>query len=82
MIVSQNVDDLHQRAGNVDTIRLHGDILRDDWLRSCAKQPACDVMHAIDGTPPRCADCGNLVRPGVVVLRGTAADVLPALLAA
>src|SRR4029079_13774472 len=26
-IVTQNVDDLHQRAGNTDAIRLHGDIL-------------------------------------------------------
>jgi NAD-dependent deacetylase len=65
-VVSQNVDDLHQRAGNVDTIRLHGDILRDLWLRPCAKRPACDVTQAVGGTPPRCAACGNLVRPGVV----------------
>jgi NAD-dependent deacetylase len=73
-LVSQNVDDLHQRAGNVDTIRLHGDILRDEWLRPCAKRPfdaaqdrpTCAVTQAVDGTPPRCADCGNLVRPGVV----------------
>ena len=65
-VVSQNVDDLHQRAGNVDTIRLHGDILLDLWLRPCARQPACAVTQALDGTPPRCADCGNLVRPGVV----------------
>lgn len=28
-IVTQNVDDLHQRAGNVDAIRLHGDIFED-----------------------------------------------------
>jgi NAD-dependent deacetylase len=66
-IVSQNVDDLHQRAGNRDTIRLHGDILADRWLDACPRRGArCDPASAAPGTPPRCADCGNLVRPGVV----------------
>jgi len=65
-IVTQNVDDLHQRAGNRDAIRLHGDILEDRWLDACARQPPCAVAAASGGTPPRCAECGNPVRPGVV----------------
>jgi len=65
-VVSQNVDDLHQRAGNVDTIRLHGDILEDRWLQRCPKSVTCTADHAVAGRPPRCADCGNLLRPGVV----------------
>src|SRR5262245_63411189 len=65
-LVSQNVDDLHQRAGNTDTIRLHGDIQRDQWLDRCTRSPACDTRDAQPGRPPRCARCGNLVRPGVV----------------
>lgn len=65
-VVTQNVDDLHQRAGNRDTIRLHGDILRDRWLAACAQRRACDPGHARPGRPPACAECGNLVRPGVV----------------
>lgn len=65
-VVSQNVDDLHQRAGNADTIRLHGDILADRWLEPCRRGRACDPAAAADGRPPRCAECGNLVRPGVV----------------
>jgi NAD-dependent deacetylase len=65
-VVSQNVDDLHQRAGNVDTIRLHGDILEDRWLEACPRNPPCDTEWASPGTPPRCAECGNRVRPGVV----------------
>jgi len=63
-IVSQNVDDLHQRAGSTDTIRLHGDILADRWLRACDRQ--CATHKAQAGRPPRCAECGNLVRPDVV----------------
>src|SRR5262245_39098989 len=65
-LVSQNVDDLHQRAGNTDTIRLHGDITADCWLQPCARRPVCEPRGARPGRPPRCADCGNLVRPGVV----------------
>jgi NAD-dependent deacetylase len=68
-VVSQNVDDLHQRAGSLDTIRLHGDILQDRWLDACPRGqrgPACDTDWAAPGRPPRCADCGNLVRPDVV----------------
>jgi len=65
-VVTQNVDDLHQRAGNRDTIRLHGDILRDRWLDGCGRGRACEVGRAEAGRPPRCAECGNLVRPGVV----------------
>ena len=63
-VVSQNVDDLHQRAGNADTIRLHGDILADRWLEPCGRD--CATRRAAPGRPPRCAECGNLVRPGVV----------------
>lgn len=65
-LVSQNVDDLHQRAGNADTIRLHGDITADCWLEPCRRQPACDPGDAQPGRPPCCAECGNLLRPGVV----------------
>jgi NAD-dependent deacetylase len=65
-IVTQNVDDLHQRAGWPQTIRLHGDILADRWLQPCPERRGCDIAKAAPGEPPRCADCGNLLRPGVV----------------
>lgn len=68
-VVTQNVDDLHQRAGNADAIRLHGDILEDRWLDDCPRRgrgKACDAGRAVPGAPPACAECGNLVRPGVV----------------
>lgn len=70
-VVTQNVDDLHQRAGNADTIRLHGDILEDRWLDPCPRRggPPCDPGWARPATaarPPMCSDCGHLVRPGVV----------------
>ncbi len=65
-VVTQNVDDLHQCAGCLDTVLLHGNILRDDWMEPCAKTLACRTEWAVPGTPPRCGGCGNLLRPGVV----------------
>ena len=65
-IVTQNVDDLHQRAGSEGVIRLHGDILQDQWLDPCRRDLVCDTEWAGATRPPRCADCGNLLRPGVV----------------
>jgi NAD-dependent deacetylase len=67
-VITQNVDDLHQRAGNADTIRLHGDILADQWLEPCPRRggPPCDTEWARPGEPPMCSDCGNVVRPAVV----------------
>ncbi len=65
-LVTQNVDDLHQRAGNTDAIRLHGDIAADRWLEPCRCRPARAPDAATPGRPPRCAGCGVLARPGVV----------------
>lgn len=69
-VVTQNVDDLHQRAGNPDAIRLHGDILDERWLGPCRRAErgghVCDPEWAAPGRPPTCAECGNQVRPAVV----------------
>jgi len=65
-IITQNVDDLHQRAGNPDVIRLHGDILQSRWLDPCRAQEQCDPATAEPERPPHCTQCGNLLRPAVV----------------
>jgi NAD-dependent deacetylase len=63
-LITQNVDGLHQRAGQFDTLALHGNIAEDRWLdapRACCQPDAIEAGH-----PPRCPVCGNLRRPGVV----------------
>ncbi|MBT9459511.1 MAG: NAD-dependent deacylase [Burkholderiaceae bacterium] len=65
-IITQNVDDLHQRAGSPDVIRLHGDILQSRWLDPCRELVPCDPATAEPGRPPHCTQCGNLLRPAVV----------------
>jgi NAD-dependent deacetylase len=63
-LITQNVDGLHQRAGNTDALALHGSIAEDRWLdapRTCCRPEAVEAGH-----PPRCPVCGNLRRPAVV----------------
>lgn len=63
-VATQNVDGLHQRAGSVAVLALHGNIAEDQWLeppRAC-----CRPDHLTTGRPPACASCGNLRRPAVV----------------
>ena len=71
-LITQNVDGLHQKAGSTGVLALHGNLFEDRWLDPCLNSAlhggrlGCDPTSAVAGSPPRCADCGNLLRPGVV----------------
>ena len=60
-LVTQNVDGLHQRAGNRDVIEFHGNI----FANRCFADGRV-VEAAEDDSPPTCPDCGARTRPGVV----------------
>jgi NAD-dependent deacetylase len=62
VVVTQNVDGLHARAGAADVIELHGNIFR---VRCVRDGTARDAREAFETLPPRC-ECGALLRPGVV----------------
>jgi NAD-dependent deacetylase len=62
VVVTQNIDNLHRRAGSTDIIELHGNIERYRCLDHA--HPA-RFDPAWDDTPPRC-HCGSLIRPDVV----------------
>ncbi|WP_432843968.1 SIR2 family NAD-dependent protein deacylase [Dactylosporangium sp. CA-092794] len=70
-VVTQNVDDLHERAGSRDPIHLHGSL----FAPRCTAPAGHPAAFPAGGTepdegrripPPRCASCGAPVRPGVV----------------
>lgn len=63
-LITQNVDDLHQRAGQPHTLALHGDLASDRWLDE--PRPCCLTQPLLAGRPPRCPVCANLRRPAVV----------------
>ena len=63
VIVTQNVDDLHERAGSGQVIHLHGSI----WQATClAEQITYELRETpLAEIPPRCP-CGGRLRPNVV----------------
>jgi NAD-dependent deacetylase len=67
-LVTQNVDDLHVRAGSERLIRLHGSIWELACWNRCAGEPARwrDERVPLPDPLPRCVHCGGLARPGVV----------------
>jgi NAD-dependent deacetylase len=62
-LITQNVDGLHQAAGSRNVIELHGNL----WHVRCV---ACSYRRRAVGEKlppePRCPDCGDWLRPGVV----------------
>jgi NAD-dependent deacetylase len=63
VVVTQNVDGLHDRAGSRQVLKLHGDLWEVRCL-SCSLTRT-DLTEAFPLLPPRC-DCGGMLRPGVV----------------
>lgn len=69
-LITQNVDDLHERAGSTNVIHLHGNIAANKCFRDCQGAPtrvdvAALTWDAASG-PPACPYCGGWVRPDVV----------------
>lgn len=62
-LVTQNIDGLHQKAGSRGVIELHGSI----WRTRCV---SCHARYEIESDKARadlCLDCGEQVRPDVVL---------------
>lgn len=71
-LLTQNVDNLHERAGSASPFHLHGELTKPRCFD-------CGTLNAIlppmispepEGgrriNPPKCTQCGGLIRPGVV----------------
>jgi NAD-dependent deacetylase len=63
-VVTQNIDNLHRRAGSSRVIELHGNIERNYCLQ-CGTQYGEGIVLRPDSVPS-CPRCGGLVRPDVV----------------
>nr|WP_275590676.1 NAD-dependent deacylase [Pseudomonas sp. DP-17] len=70
-LVTQNVDDLHERAGSQDVTHLHGQLERPRCFH-CQREPEAPLPVPDEPAtgrrvqPPACAHCGGPLRPGVV----------------
>ena len=62
VVLTQNIDGLHQRSGSTNVLELHGSIIR-------IKCTVCDFIDNItenfESLPPKCK-CGSILRPDVV----------------
>ena len=61
-LVTQNVDGLHRKAGSRNVVELHGNV----WRARCTR---CRLVHDMSQSarPDACPDCGNPLRPDVVL---------------
>lgn len=62
-LITQNVDDLHRKAGSGSILELHGNIMRSKCLDCGSMVDSLDTLKK--GELPRCS-CGGLLRPNVV----------------
>ena len=64
LLVTQNVDDLHERAGSRDVLHMHGELRK---LRCAACDAVCD-WEADAGVKTACPACGRAgaMRPDIV----------------
>ena len=63
-IITQNIDGLHQQAGNQDVIEFHGTFASQSCMR-CRRRIDSDMVDLAQ-LPPRCS-CGGTLKPDVVM---------------
>ncbi|WP_430791942.1 SIR2 family NAD-dependent protein deacylase [Actinoplanes sp. G11-F43] len=69
VVVTQNVDDLHERGGSSAPVHLHGSLFTPRCAGCARPAPAGTGAEPEQGrrlAPPRCAHCAGPIRPGVV----------------
>ncbi|KPZ19676.1 NAD-dependent protein deacylase [Pseudomonas amygdali pv. ulmi] len=70
-VITQNVDDLHERAGSQNVLHLHGSLATPKCF-ACHRPAQLEKQQTDvpdEGAliePPRCNRCGGKLRPGVV----------------
>lgn len=64
-VITQNIDDLHQKAGSHEVLELHGSLYRN-YCVSCGKTFPLGYVMSHEGITP-CDACGGVVRPDVVL---------------
>jgi NAD-dependent deacetylase len=65
-LCTQNVDDLHERAGSKNLIHMHGELAKSRCERECGRPPVEDrAVYASLDAVGRCP-CGGRLRPHIV----------------
>lgn len=64
VVVTQNIDGLHQKAGSKKVLELHGSVLRN-YCEGCGKFYGAEYIKDSTGVP-KCS-CGDYIKPDVVL---------------
>lgn len=65
LVFTQNIDGLHRKAGSRDLIEIHGN-LQELFCTRCSFSTCVESLAGWD-IPPHCPECGNVIRPAVVL---------------
>ena len=63
-IVTQNIDGLHKKAGNIRVYELHGNV-HENYCMECNASYSMEYILRTEGIP-RC-ECGGVIKPNVVL---------------
>lgn len=71
VVITQNIDGLHQRAGvpDEDVIEVHGSTRRTRCIECGDRRPIEEALARVDegDLPPECSSCGGVLKPDVVL---------------
>lgn len=68
-IITQNIDDLHQRAGSHEVLEIHGHVREATCIRCYQVLPAKELLKDFldSGEVAHCPACGGVMKPNVVL---------------
>lgn len=66
MVITQNIDGLHQLAGSKNVLELHGSVHRNSCLGCHTTYDLKDMLEQRN-TVPKCIKCGRTIKPDVVL---------------
>jgi NAD-dependent deacetylase len=68
LVITQNVDRLHQEAGSRQVVEVHGNLHEARCQACAAVVPIQEMARPLEGgARPHCTGCGGLLRPNVVL---------------
>lgn len=69
-VITQNIDELHRRAGSRHVLEIHGSLRTATCVRCLRVWPGAELVDRFvaDGLMPTCPTCGGLVKPDVTLM--------------
>jgi NAD-dependent deacetylase len=69
VVITQNIDNLHQRAGSKRVLEVHGHMREATCIRCFNLVPAQPLIEKFltDGTLPTCDVCGGVMKPNFIL---------------